>query len=287
LAPLDIEQEQANLLEALQGRAGIDAPAILAQAKSDELQTALRDATVFHFAGHGTFVVPAAGQAAAGKGSISLLDGDIDAEQLGITLRGNGIRLAVLGACKTATRDAKSVWGGIAPVLCRCDVPAVVANQFSIKDKCAVAFSRQFYSSLVGGLPIERAVAAGRIAAFRADKEGRDWGVPVLYLRAPDGELLQGAPDATVRQAARQAAEAEVEVYAKEVAVGAVVVGAAVKKFIAGKLRANVTVDSTVYGNVTGLIIDEFRGGAVSSKADVDVVGSGGNVTGVKVDKFG
>jgi CHAT domain-containing protein len=287
LAPLDIKQERANLLESLQARAGIDEPTILAQAKSDDLQTALPGATVFHFAGHGTFIAPVAGQATAGKGSISLLDGNIDAEQLGITLRGNGIRLAVLGACKTATRDAKSVWGGIAPVLCRCDVPAVVANQFSIKDKCAVAFSRQFYSSLVGGLSLERAVAAGRISAFRADKEGRDWGVPVLYLRAPNGELVKGAPDATVRQAARQAAEADVEVYAKEVAAGGVVVGAEVKKFIAGKLRANVTIDGTVYGNVTGLIIDQFSGGAVSSKADVDVVGSGGNLTGVKIDKFG
>jgi hypothetical protein len=287
LPPLDIKQERTNLLDALQQRAGVDEPTILAQAKSDDLQTALPGATVFHFAGHGTFVAPAAGQATAGKGSISLLDGDIDAEQLGITLRGNGIQLAVLGACKTATRDAKSVWGGIAPVLCRCDIPAVVANQFSIKDKCAVAFSRQFYSSLVGGLSIERAVAAGRIAAYHADKDGRDWGVPVLYLRAPDGELLKGAPDATVRQAARQAAEADVELHVKEVAAGGVVVGAEVKKFIAGKLRANVTIDGTVYGRVTGLIIDEFSGGAVSSKANVDVVGSGGELTGVKIDKFG
>ncbi len=52
-------------------------------------------------------------------------------------------------------------------------------------------------------LPIERAVSAGRIAAYNADKHGRDWGVPVLYLRAADGMLFEGAPDAETRRKAK------------------------------------------------------------------------------------
>ena len=87
---------------------------------------------------------------------------------------------------------------GRAPLV-KAGIPAVVANQFEIHDKSAIAFSQQFYRALVGGLPIERAVTAGRIAAYNANKEGRDWGVPVLYLRAGDGQLFAGADDPAER----------------------------------------------------------------------------------------
>jgi|RhiMetdeSRZDD1v2_1073273.scaffolds.fasta_scaffold13530_10 CHAT domain-containing protein len=288
LAQLDLEQERLNLAAVLEKQEGIE-PIFLDDATLDDVQRVLAGASIFHFAGHGNFEVSAsqAGTGMAGKGWLALKDQNIDAEQLGITLRGHSICLAVLGACKTGSRDSNSVWGGIAPALCRCDVPAVVANQFSIKDKCAVAFSRQFYRALVGGHPIERAVAAGRIAAFHADRDGRDWGVPVLYLRTADGELFKGASNANVRTAAHQGAEADVVVHAKEVAAGGVVVGAGVTKFLAGKLRAEVTIAGTVYGAVTGARFDEFTGGTAAVKTDVDVVGAGGKVTGVKVDRLG
>ena len=139
-------------------------------------------------------------------------------------------------------------------------IPAVVANQYRIEDKCAIVFSRQFYRALVGGLSIERAVAAGRLAAYNADKEGRDWGVPVLYLRARRGELFEGTADAEVRQQARAAAEADVNVRVKEVAKGGEVLGGRVRHMLAGKLGINVEVSGTVYGKVVGLEIDTLGG---------------------------
>ena len=96
-----------------------------------------------------------------GEGALAFFDQMVPAEQLGSNLRGNGVRLAVLGGCETGRREGVSVWSGIAPVLVKANIPAVVGNQYKISDKCAIAFSRQFYRALVGGLPIERAVERG------------------------------------------------------------------------------------------------------------------------------
>ena len=127
-----------------------------------------------------------------GTGELAFQDQRVDAEQLGINLRGQQVRLAVLAGCETGRRKGLSVWSGIAPALTKVDIPAVVANQYSIKDTSAIAFSERFYQALAGGLPIEDAVAAGRLAVYNQDPEGRDWGVPVLYLRAANGHLFEG-----------------------------------------------------------------------------------------------
>lgn len=124
------------------------------------------------------------------------------AEQLEINLRGRGIRLAVLGG----GRDRTSRWhlhmgSGIAPALVKGEIPSWWGRtSFRSRTKARLPFSQHFYLALAGGLPIERAVSAGRIAAYNADKEGRDWGVPVLYLRSAKGELFAGAADPTIRR---------------------------------------------------------------------------------------
>ena len=161
-----------------------------------------------------------------------------------------------------------------------------MANQFSIQDKCAVAFSRQFYRALAGGLPIERAVSAGRIAAYNEDPEGRDWGVPVLYLRAADSRLFAGAGDQNVREQARSAAEAQVNVRAKEVAAGGEVVGAEVVRMLSGKLGVTVVVSGKVYGRVTGASFGRFGGGAAEVDVDVESVEEGGSVVGARLDEL-
>jgi hypothetical protein len=208
LQPLDLAREKTILEDALGKQAGIT-PIFLENATLDEVQAAMPGARVFHFAGHGTFNRQMGDLPGTytGTGGLALDDRQVKAEQLAINLRGNGVRLAVLGGCETGRRDGVSVWSSIAPALGKAEIPAVVANQFSIKDKCAIAFSRHFYQALVGGLSIERAVSAGRVAAYNADPDGRDWGVPVLYLRAADGRLFEGAADGEVRRQARAAAE--------------------------------------------------------------------------------
>ena len=115
-----------------------------------------------------------------GTGSLILDDMPLNAEQISVIL-GNSVRLAVLGACETGRRDGVNVWSGVALGLVKARVPAVVANQFTILDNCTIAFDQQFYeAALVGGISLEEAVSAGRIAAYTVDPNGRDWGVAVL-----------------------------------------------------------------------------------------------------------
>jgi hypothetical protein len=100
----------------------------------------------------------------------------------------------VLGACKGGTRDRVNAWTGVAPALTRAGIPAVVGMQFTVGDRNAIAFSRQFYRSLAAGQPIDAAVTDGRLAIRnRSGRDERDWGVPVLYLRTEEGVLFPSA----------------------------------------------------------------------------------------------
>lgn len=287
LPPLDLEREKAGLEQAFGEQAGIE-PLFLQDATLDEIQAAIPGAGAFHFAGHGVFTRQMGDLPGtySGTGALALDDDYVEAEQLGINLRGNGVQLAVLGGCETGRRDGVSVWSGVAPALVKAEIPAVVANQYSILDKSAIALSRGFYQALVGGLSIERAVSAGRIAAYNADPGGRDWGVPVLYLRAADGRLFEGAPDEAVRQQARTAAEADVSVRVKEVAARGDVLGAEVGEMLAGKLAVTVEVAGTVYGTVVGATFERLGGGETKIETRADTVESGGSLTGAKIDKM-
>lgn len=288
LPDLDLDEEMNLMNQAVRGLAGIRIEPCR-QATLQKLQPFLTGAGVFHFAGHGDFTrqMGAKPGTYTGIGSLAFEDERIDAEQMGLNLRGQGIRLAVLAGCHTGRRDGVSVWSGIAPALVKMEIPAVVANQYTITDKCAIAFSHQFYQSLAGGLPLERAISAGRIAAYNADKTGRDWGVPVLYLRASDGQLFSGAADIAARERCRKAAEVDVALRAKEVAVGGVLVGADVRTIIDGKLSVAVAVEGTVSGKVVGLKSEHVQGGSINVNLDVGVVGPGGSVTGAKIDTLG
>lgn len=288
LPELDLDDEMKLLNEALRGLDGIRVEPCR-QATLPKLQPLLAGAGVFHFAGHGDFTRQMAAKPGTytGVGFLAFGDERIDAEQIGLNLRGQGIRVAVLGGCNTGRRDGVSVWSGIAPALVKMEIPAVVANQYKIMDKCAIAFSHQFYQALAGGLPLERAVSAGRIAAYNADKTGRDWGVPVLYLRAADGHLFSGATDPTARERCRKAAEADVTVRAREVKAGGVIHGAEVRRIIEGKLSVAVTVAGTVSGKVVGLQSEHVQGGSANVNVDIGVVGPGGSVTGAKIDTLG
>lgn len=285
---LDLDREERDLRQALAQRAGIELR-LLKDATVDKVQEAIRDVHIFHFAGHGTFRQQAGDLpgTVTGCGALAFDDGLVDAEKLGLNLRGNGVQLVVLGACETGRRAGTYVWGGIASTLARCEVPAVVAYQYSILDDCAIAFSRKFYAALVGGLPIERAVSDGRLAAYNVDQSSRDWGVPVLYLRAEDGVLFEGAAEQSVRAAARQAAEADVDVQVKNVAAGGFVTGAKVHEMLNGKLRVGVRVEDTVYGAVVVLDVTTLGGGSAEVKAQAETVGSGGSLIGAKIDKVG
>lgn len=202
-APLDLGAERRSIEQSVG-----DLPAVLVEfvpeATADGLLAALATSThVFHFAGHGVFAGDLGarygsqeGEAAvvlkAGNGNLAGGGGRLfPAAWLAMNLTGRGVRLAVLTACEAGQRDAVSAWAGVVTALTRAGIPAVVGMQFRIRDANAVAFSRAFYRALAAGEPIDSAVVDGRLAVFnRRDDDERDWGVPVLYLRADDGVLF-------------------------------------------------------------------------------------------------
>jgi hypothetical protein len=197
-AELDLDREELNLRQALEGFGGIDTR-FLRPGTSIQLQEMLtEDAQVFHFSGHGVMqrhreegsdTVESVGQV--------IFSGDnnspdpVDVGTLGLELRGKGIRLVVLNACEAAKRDPVTPWAGIAPALVRQGIPAVVGMQYTIGDSSAIAFSRRFYRTLAGGGSIDSSVTEGRLGILtRSGGEERDWGVPVLYMRSSQSKLF-------------------------------------------------------------------------------------------------
>ena len=154
-----------------------------------DLQRAMRNGewNVFHFIGHGAY------DEAKDEGLIALADDGgrtqlLSAGQLGRLLDDHGpLRLAVLNSCEGARGGTKEVLSSTAAVLMRRGVPAVVAMQYEITDRAAIEFTRAFYEAIADGQPVDGAVSEARIAVSLALQSTLEWGVPVLYMHAPDG----------------------------------------------------------------------------------------------------
>jgi len=200
-ARIGVQRERDTIEDALRGlpiRADVFSPAT-----ADALMQALvAPAQIFHFAGHGQFVGDMGERYGSeeGQGALVFVDETgrgrpMPAHHLALALTGCGIRLAVLTACDAGQPDASNPWAGVVTALTRRGIPAVVGMQFGIRDASATAFSRAFYRSLAAGQPIDAAVTDGRLAIVtQSAPDERDWGVPVLYLRAGDGVIFPGRP---------------------------------------------------------------------------------------------
>ncbi|MEK6280793.1 MAG: CHAT domain-containing protein [Acidobacteriota bacterium] len=195
---LRLEDERVKIEEALRSIENSLTPKFHSNVTIETLLDAVAgDMHVFHFAGHGKFEKDL-GQnfrGMAGEGSLVIFDEDkstprlLSVGDLVMALNGTKVRLAVLGACETGRRDGESAWTGIAAALSLADIPAVVSMQYTINNQNAIYFSRAFYKSLAEHESVDAAVTAGRHAIYMrrsGDKKERDWGVPVLYLRADD-----------------------------------------------------------------------------------------------------
>jgi hypothetical protein len=203
---LDVEKETADLKKAvasLEGRGHLFLEFI--PARLPDLTRALRGNRyhVFHFIGHGGFDQGSRDGALVLEGEggrASLTSGQV----LGTFLSDHRpLRLAVLNACEGGRSANDDPFAGVAQTLIQQGVPAVVAMQFEITDRAAIAFSDDFYASLVLGLPVDVAVNEARKSIY-AQPNATEWATPVLYLRSPDGVLfdLESAPILPERQAA-------------------------------------------------------------------------------------
>lgn len=186
LVELDVEAEWRLIGEALAPRiqAGLVVVDRLPKPTMEELGKWLRRnrTHVIHFVGHGEFGVlyfqDRHGHSSAVTSAI-----------LGPQVKDHDpLRMVVLNACRSARADAADPFGGMAQGLVQQDATAVVAMQFPISDRAAVTFTGEFYGAIVDGLPVDQAVTAARKSLLA--EYGDEWATPVLFLRAPDGNIF-------------------------------------------------------------------------------------------------
>jgi tetratricopeptide (TPR) repeat protein len=149
---------------------------------------------VVHFMGHG-------GQNETGEAVLCFErdDGtreDISASEFVQRVQG-GVFLVTLNACESAT-PGETVFGNLAKALVHEQVPYALGMRFFVHDDDALAFSRDFYSNLARGIPVEEALLQARLTLA---KSKRAWacGNPVLYTSlthaAPGYVTERGEPD--------------------------------------------------------------------------------------------
>ncbi|MEP7189151.1 MAG: CHAT domain-containing protein, partial [Roseiflexaceae bacterium] len=156
---------------------------------------------IWHFVGHGA-------RSRDGTSGTLLFEDPtgspeaVSARELGILLNRSGLQLIVLDACNSAELMTET-YRSIAPALIRAQVGAVIAMQFKVPQEATPAFAGELYRTLAEGYPIDACVTEGRKAVIGATGlRNPDWGIPVVYTRAPDGKLfdLPAAPSAAATQ---------------------------------------------------------------------------------------
>ena len=197
---LDVEREWVALKEAVASleQSGRLALTRLPEASLRALQHQLRQDSyhILHFIGHGGFNE----QTQDGLLLFENEDGlgyPVSGQDLGVILHDHGsIRLAVLNACEGGRASRSDPFSGTAQALVQQGIPAVAAMQFEISDEAAVEFGREFYTALTDFLPVDAALTEARKTIF-ASGSAIEWCTPVLYLRAPDGEIFANQPALT------------------------------------------------------------------------------------------
>jgi hypothetical protein len=153
---------------------------------------------VLHFMGHGTF------DRRTGEGAL-IFEGPgrppeiVTGRHLSTKIADLGhLRLIVLNACNTAIHSSADLghdpFAGVASALLLGGTTAVIAMQSPIEDPHAIAFSSMFYDELAQGSPIDEAVTEGRQAIYSKAADRTDWAIPVVFLRAPSGDMRTPLP---------------------------------------------------------------------------------------------
>lgn len=144
---------------------------------------------IFHYIGHGGFDDQY-------QDGVLVLENEhgsshvVSSQHIGTILHDEQtLRLAVLNTCDGAKTSNSDQFSGVAQTLLQQGIPAVIAMQFEITDQAAITMSHEFYAALADGYPVDAALAEARKAIF-AQALDTEWGTPVLYLRAPDGQIF-------------------------------------------------------------------------------------------------
>ena len=161
---------------------------------------------VLHFIGHGGY------DEEAHDGALAFEDEDrntrlVTGRDLMQMISGHrSLRLVVLNACEGARSATDDPFGGVAQVLVRRGIPAVVAMQFEISDPAALVFSPSFYQAIAQGMPVDVATVEARKTMF-ARGHTVEWATPVLYLRSQDGRVFTRRWNQEAERKAREESE--------------------------------------------------------------------------------
>lgn len=199
LIPLSADEETARLdfeLRELQAAGLIEVDTLKrATPRSLHRGVATGGYDVLHFIGHGYW-----NQDTGDSGLVMEdeqgLSNELGGRALREILAGRGMRLMFLNACDTgrgrrSSGGGDSSLGGVAQDLFSRGVPNVIANQFPVGDRAAVAFARSIYDYLANGKTVVQSVREARIAAnFAKNSQSMDWAVPVVYARDPEDRLV-------------------------------------------------------------------------------------------------
>jgi tetratricopeptide (TPR) repeat protein len=133
----------------------------------------------------------------------------VDAARLAGLVREHRIPLVFLEASQTAVAEVDPT-AAVAARLLDEGVTSVVAMSHSVLMETARRFVQAFYSELVAGARVGRAMLAGQQALFADTRRGKvlgvgelrlqDWFVPVLYQEQQDPQLITKLPPQEVRQ---------------------------------------------------------------------------------------
>lgn len=193
---LDVEGEKRTINEALEGiTPPVEVTFLEGTVTRELLDDTLRseDFDFVHFIGHGDFK--------DGRGQLRLnrdaFEPDwIDEQALAELVKNHeAIKLIVLNTCRGAEASTSRAFAGLAPQLVLAgQVPAVVAMQYPICDKEALAFVHAFYQTLFQGSgrgSVDAAITAARSALSRDFPGKRAIGLPVLFIRYNEGMLFK------------------------------------------------------------------------------------------------
>ncbi len=193
LPPLNLAREREVLNQAI-GNFNVDGVKILWQPVLENATTTrldfslLQKPSLFHYSGFGV-VDPLDDTSSLVfiKDDPSLAADFLPTSSLAEKLQVAGVRLAYLGAQQyNRTRGI-----GVAQAFAASGISAVIGLQYGFFDDKAVLFTQALYMSIAVGLTIDEAVNMGRLSVLnQSGEDGIEWGVPVLYLRSPNGILF-------------------------------------------------------------------------------------------------
>ncbi|HEY7297244.1 MAG TPA: CHAT domain-containing protein [Xanthobacteraceae bacterium] len=141
---------------------------------------------VFLFIGHGlegSLVLEEDGGSSYEMVKADVLRGLLEGE--------NGPKLVILNSCRGATKREDRLASTAETLVKGGGIAAVVAMQFDISDRMGSTFGPSFFSNLMLGVSVQRAMTLTRL-----DLQGdgfTEWISPVLYMQSKDGRVLRDA----------------------------------------------------------------------------------------------